>query len=377
MKNRKEKSTLRKRLSALLLCAAMMVGLLTVGASAAQEITDITAQLCPNFNIVVNGTAQTFYDSLGQEAHPIVYNGTTYLPLRAIGELMDRNVNWDQSTLTVTLSGTRTTPKIVGTPDENAKQKEISAQIRRDFTIVVDGVKRSFTDSTGAAAYPLLYNGTTYLPLKSIGELMGSAVGWDADTRTVSLTFNPDSLVTDADSFYQNSAGAEKPVQTAQPSANGTIISVETARAKALSHAGLTAGQVTFVSQKLKWDDGRRVYDLEFYTEGGKKEYDYKIDASTGAVISFDYDAEQNDRGASKDKSANSGSYIGEEKARSIALSKVPGASAGNVTKLKLDYDDGRYEYEVEIVYNSMEYDFEIDAISGEILSQEAEPVHK
>lgn len=59
----------------------------------------------------------------------------------------------------------------------------------------------------------------------------------------------------------------------------------------ALNHAGLTEDQVTFVRSRLDWEDGRQVYDVEFYTSD-YKEYDYEIDATTGEVLSYDYDAE-------------------------------------------------------------------------------------
>ena len=36
--------------------------------------------------------------------------------------------------------------------------------------------------------------------------------------------------------------------------------------------------------------------------------------------------------------------------------------------RIELDRDDGRYKYEGEIIYNNIEYDFEIDANSGTIL---------
>ncbi len=64
---------------------------------------------------------------------------------------------------------------------------------------------------------------------------------------------------------------------------------------------------------------------------------------------------------------------ISEEKAKEIALEKVPGATVQDVRKFKKDRDDGKYVYEGEILYNKMEYDFEIDAENGEIISWEQE----
>lgn len=248
--------------------------------------SNINAQLCPDFNIVVDGTYQTFYTSSGTEAHPIVYNGTTYLPLRAVGEIMGKNVDWNQSTLTVTLSGTRSASATNGTPDNTSSRKNISAQLRDDFTIVVDGSKRTFTDANGNAAHPILYNGSTYLPLRAIGEIMGKSVSWDGNSNTVTLSGG--NLVTDADSF--NNAPANKPsVPNTTTSQSTSIISLDDAKSKALSHAGLSATQVTFKDQKLDWEDGRQVYEIEFFTNGGS-EFEYEIDAISGEIISYDVD---------------------------------------------------------------------------------------
>lgn len=67
---------------------------------------------------------------------------------------------------------------------------------------------------------------------------------------------------------------------------------------------------------------------------------------------------------------APSGNYIGSEKAQQIALENA-GLSADSVTfiRTKLDYDDGRAEYEVEFYQGNVEYDYDIDAVSGTILS--------
>ena len=64
---------------------------------------------------------------------------------------------------------------------------------------------------------------------------------------------------------------------------------------------------------------------------------------------------------------------ISQDKAQEIALGKVPGANASHVVKCKTDTENGRPVYEVEIVYNTMEYDFEIDAATGTILEMDAD----
>ena len=166
---------------------------------------------------------------------------------------------------------------------------------------------------------------------------------------------------------------AASPSPSAGQTTGGQAAAVteEQARETALSHAGLTADQVTFVRSELDRDDGRLMYDVEFYTSD-YKEYDYEIDASTGDVISYDYDAE----GYSYQPNATPGTAITAEQARAIALAEVPGATESDIYEFETDRDDGRLEYEGKIIYNNTEYEFTIDGYSGAIREWDAEPFH-
>ena len=66
-----------------------------------------------------------------------------------------------------------------------------------------------------------------------------------------------------------------------------TYISIEKAKQTALSHAGQSG--VTFTKAKLEREDGRMIYDIEFYA--GDWEYEYEIDAISGSIL--DYDSER------------------------------------------------------------------------------------
>ena len=324
---------------------------------------------------MVDGSYRTFYNAVGQEVHPILYGGTTYLPIRAIGELMGKNVNWSQSTLTVSLAGDRPNGSVTGTPDSAAKAQTVQAAIRPDITILVDNVRQTFADANGDTVYPLLYSGSVYLPVRSIGELMDKEVNWNNATRTVTLSGG--SLVTDADSFEDNNGNnngnnnggnnGSNNGNNNQPSTPTGMITAEQAKQKALAHAGLQSSQVSFVRAHLDWENGRQVYDVEFYTED-RKEYDYEIDAYTGDVLSYDYDAE-----ASLIGNTGSGKEITAAEAKSLALAQVPGATESDIWEFSTDIDDGRLEYEGEILYDGSKYDFTIDGYSGTIREWEVE----
>ena len=62
--------------------------------------------------------------------------------------------------------------------------------------------------------------------------------------------------------------------------------------------------------------------------------------------------------------------YIGEEKAKEIMQKEAPGAEFIN---FELDEDDGRAEYDGELVKDNTEYDITVDAVTGEILESEQE----
>lgn len=183
-----------------------------------------------------------------------------------------------------------------------------------------------------------------------------------------SYTYDVDALSGVVIQAHAQSAAAETsaPASTDQTASEGTLLSAQDAQAKALAHAGLTDSQVTLLKCELGYEHRWQVYEVEFYAQD-KGEYDYEIDAYTGQVVSFDYDAARTVTGSN-------GSAITADEAKELALAQVPGASASDIKEFKTDHDDGRTEYEGKILYNGMEYEFEIDGYSGAIRSWEAEP---
>lgn len=69
---------------------------------------------------------------------------------------------------------------------------------------------------------------------------------------------------------------------------SGERIGEDKAKAIALEHAGLSEADVTRLHTEYEIDDGVEQYDVEFHH--GEYEYEYEINAHTGAVISADRD---------------------------------------------------------------------------------------
>ena len=181
-------------------------------------------------------------------------------------------------------------------------------------------------------------------------------------------------------------AATVAPATTAAQS-NNTVgdIGIEKANEIAISHAGLSSGSVSFVKAKIDTEDGVKVYDIEFYS--GNVEYDYEINAATGAIVSFDQDIENYEIPTQPQSSAPTqaatqpqtaaptqaaSSVISVDKAKQIALSHA-GVSGASFKKVKLDKDDGVRVYEIEFKVGNVEYEYDIDASSGAIISSSSE----
>ena len=165
---------------------------------------------------------------------------------------------------------------------------------------------------------------------------------------------------------------AQVPASTSPAGSQGTgsggPVTEAEARAIALSQAGLTEADVRFIESKKDRHDGQSVFEVEFDALTGE-EYSYDIREADGAIVSYDYDSDR------KPSANSSGSgMLSEDQIRETVLSRVPGASAADV-RLWLDEDDDRYQYEGQLIWDGMEYEFKIDAYSGSVLEWEADTV--
>ena len=173
---------------------------------------------------------------------------------------------------------------------------------------------------------------------------------------------------------YYGSVGGEaiavaKKVNKSNKANKAKEISADKAKKIALGDAKLVEKDVTFVKVELEFENNRLVYDVEFYS--GNVEYDYDIDAVSGAIVSSDHDIENYSIPAQQTTVAPAAD-IGVEKAKEIVLAHA-GVGSARFTKAKIDYENGIKVYEIEFKVGNMEYEYDINVSNGAIISSSAE----
>jgi uncharacterized membrane protein YkoI len=160
-----------------------------------------------------------------------------------------------------------------------------------------------------------------------------------------------------------------------QGSASDTaFIGEERAKQTALEHAGLSESEIERLRIELDYDGGAMVYDVEFYHS--VQEYEYEINAENGTIV--EYDRENRSGGDRREppgaapQPQDKDEFIGEARAAEIA-EKHSGVPRHTGMKVELDKEDGLYIYEIEFDADGKEYEYEINAVTGEILSWEHE----
>lgn len=85
---------MKKRGITIIICLALAASFCT-GALASGNMQAISAYLNSGIRILYNGQAQTMKDAKGNTVYPISYNGTTYVPIRAVSDILNLPVVWD------------------------------------------------------------------------------------------------------------------------------------------------------------------------------------------------------------------------------------------------------------------------------------------
>lgn len=142
---------MKKLVSILSVCALLCAG--TTIASAADDIT-----------VLVNGDPVKF------DQTPVIQEGRTLVPMRAIFEAMGCKVDW-----------------------EAASQKVTASNSGKTITMNINNVNMRVAEENGINMVtldvpPQIIGGRTLVPVRAISEALGANVDWNGDTRTVSVS---------------------------------------------------------------------------------------------------------------------------------------------------------------------------------------------
>ncbi|MHC1724254.1 MAG: stalk domain-containing protein [Aminipila sp.] len=184
-----------------------------IAASGKTTLSNVIAYVKPEVVVQLNQKMQIFKDAKGQRVYPIVYNGNTYLPVRAISALMNEDIQWDNNSKTIYIGKTLSNPNkskakrnaqnsgaAQGVDKEDYikptwKSCQVTVSLRSDITIMYDFETQHFTNANDNQIYPIVYEESTYLPIRSISAMMKKEIKWDNVTKTITIGNNPEKQV--------------------------------------------------------------------------------------------------------------------------------------------------------------------------------------
>lgn len=158
-------------------------------------------------------------------------------------------------------------------------------------------------------------------------------------------------------------ASNEAEVSDEKATAKGTVSETDSSGLdREAVRAQLTAEYPGVVTQfELDHDHGRWIYEVDI--NGEDTEYELDVDAETGEVIKL----EQERDSGKKYAAVTDANLISMEDAENIALNEFQ----GTIKEISIDYDDGRWMYEIEMKDGKVEAEFDIDATTGDIIELE------
>lgn len=129
--------------------------------------------------VELDGNVIECKDANGNAVAPLLIDGSTFLPVRAIANALNLDVAWDDATKSVFINGISVL----------AKKTDV-------INIFINGAKFIAKDVNGNVVNPVIVDGTTFLPVRAIGEAFNKEVLWEESTKTVKLISKPEEVIT-------------------------------------------------------------------------------------------------------------------------------------------------------------------------------------
>ena len=255
----------------------------------------------------------------------------------------------------------------------DGKNDEKNMQLQQHLTNEVDELLKGFAVEGAVLSQTLIQDNKLTMLAEEYNISLGKA-------KLIMLLISQDETITFADlaplsindlNLLLTSKNTDTQEITSKGKASSNAYIGETnAKEIALKQSGESDAALISWEIEMDYDDGHMVYEVSLYTN--YMEYEYEIDAITGEVLKF----ESEDEKAAVPPDLTDG-YIGLERAKTIAVSHA-GADESKLKKydaeIKVKDNQKGAIYEVEFAYLGMEYEYEIDAMTGDILEWSTEP---
>ncbi|OMF23254.1 hypothetical protein BK133_24720 [Paenibacillus sp. FSL H8-0548] len=168
---------MRKLAASLVLTTILSTGVLSMTSAASESRIDV----------IINNETQKYSNS------PIIVNGSVVVPLRAIFESLDANLQYD------------------------AKTKVITA-MKGDMEIILQIGSRTATVNGKQVALNqpgVIVDNSTYVPVRFVSEALAASVIWESKTRTVIIQYVTETMINEA--IASNNLTLFKQLLTSRP----------------------------------------------------------------------------------------------------------------------------------------------------------------
>lgn len=128
-----------------------------------------------DISVYVDSELTELMDANGNTVYPFIQNGTTYVPLRGVSQILDCQVEWDGGNKSIYIY------------KESFSDKNSHRNHSEDIKIFIDNEEIELKDVNGTVVKPFIIDGTTYVPVRGVSNALGYYIRWNGGQRSVEI----------------------------------------------------------------------------------------------------------------------------------------------------------------------------------------------
>lgn len=239
--------------------------ILSVTSGASGLISDISGKQNKGIVVKLNGITQTLKDGNGNTVYPVVINGTTYLPIRAVSALANMGITWDAATTTINLTSTS---------DEGAVPTDLPPTVNNGNTTPVAPPSTSSNSTAGTKTSPLYVGSSTTRSVKGVEHFGDDSLSYDMSLKVDAVERIQDSYIDENSEYHESSEGIDYYLMTV------------TIKMSNISYVN-SEDPTDYIYLENTLPSVRETYNAKSYVSGA---LDYDFPGSLGSVISKQLD---------------------------------------------------------------------------------------